>query len=276
MKTGIKALKTVLRGACVLLWGLLMLASCKHQGQTPPVAVEATENMEAKQLLQGTWMDELTEEVSFVCRGDTIFFMDGTSLPAYFRIVGDSIVLGGNAYHIRHQSGHVFAFENQAGDEVKLVKRDEQPGDSIEVPHTIDVPPIVTEVVNRDSVVMFNGERYHWYVTINPTRKRVNRTAYNSDGVSVENVYYDNIIHVSLFQGRSRIFGRDFNKQMFAGNVPSQFLEQAILGNIQFLSAERDGFHFSATLCIPDEASCYMVEIVVAQDGSVSMKLMEY
>lgn len=276
MRTEIKRLKIMLRSTWVLLCSLLVFASCKHQADTPPVAGEVTENKEAKQLLQGTWMDELTEEVSFVAKGDTIFFFDGTSLPAYFRIVGDSIELGGNAYRIKHQSAHVFSFENQAGDEVKLVRRDEQPGDSLGVPHPIDVPPIVTEVVNRDSVVMFEGERYHWYVTINPTKRRVNRTAYNSDGVSVENVYFDNIIHVSLFQGRNRLFGRDFNKQMFAENVPSQFLEQAILGNIQYVSAERDGFHFNATLCIPDDASCYMVEIVVAHDGSTSMKLMEY
>ena len=52
------------------------------------------ENLQAKAMLQGIWVDELTEEVSFRAIGDTIFYPDTTSQPSYFKIVGDSLVLG--------------------------------------------------------------------------------------------------------------------------------------------------------------------------------------
>ena len=127
-----------------------------------------------------------------------------------------------------------------------------------------------------DSVVMYGGERYHWYIAVNPTKYKVTKTAYNSDGVSVENVYYDNIIHLSLYRGSSRIFSRDIKKQMYAGDVPQQFLEQAVLGNMQYDHTDSHGVHFNATLCIPDGASCYLVETLIGFDGQLTMKLLEY
>ena len=257
--------------------GLLLMVLWACGDKAPQVGSDVPEeNVEAKQMLQGTWMDELTEEVSFTAVGDTIYFADGTSMPACFRIVDDSILLGGNSYHIERQGENLFWFHNQAGDLVKLVKREESDDDGEVTPVQMEVPPIVTEVVNRDSVVMVGGERYHWYVTINPTRYRVIRTTYNADGVGVENVYYDNIIHVSLFHAGQRVFSQNFKKQMFEQDVPEQFLSQAILGNIQYDHADAQGFYFHATLCIPDEASCYMVEILVRHNGETSMKLLEY
>ena len=254
---------------------VLLFASCNQQSGSS-VTEGDSEDLEKKALLQGTWIDEVTEEVSFRAQGDTIYFADGTSLPAYFRIVGDSIELGNNTYYIERQGEHLFWFHNQVGDLVKLVKRDEDADDGEVMPVQMEVPPVVTEVINRDSVVMVGGERYHWYVTINPTRYRVIRTTYNADGVGVENVYFDNIIHVSLFHNGQRVFSQNFKKQMFGQDVPKQFLSQAILGNIQYDHADAQGFYFHATLCIPDEASCYMVQILVRLNGDTSMELLEY
>ena len=72
------------------------------------------ENKQAKAMLQGIWVDEQTEEVSFRAIGDTIFYPDTTSQPTYFKIVGDSLVLGsvGAKYPIVNQSEHVFCFQN--------------------------------------------------------------------------------------------------------------------------------------------------------------------
>ena len=260
------------------LLATLLLASCrqgeeKRDDSAAPVGQQ--ENREAKKLLQGTWMDSETGEVMLKADGDTIYFADATNQPAYFCIVGDSIKLGSNVYLVTKQTEHNFWFRNYAGDEVKMIKRDETDEDQ---PEFVDQAPQVistTEVVKLDSVVMYGGQRYHWYIAINPTRYRVTRTSYTPEGVAVENVYYDNIIHVSVFKGNQRLYGRDFNKQAYATDVPDDFLQQSILGNIRFSHVDSQGFHFNATICIPDGESCYMVETLISFTGQLSLKLLE-
>lgn len=262
---------------CSFLMTLLLAWSCGQQQPKPTTTAKVQENREAKAMLQGVWQDAETDEVLFMAEGDTVYFADPTSMPAYFRIVGDSIELGPNTYRISKQTAHNFWFKNHAGDEVRLVKRDEA-DDSEQQPDLSDQEPQIistTQVVNLDSVVMYGGQRYHWYVTVNPTRYRVTRTTYTPDGVAVENVYYDNIIHVSVFKGNQRLYSRDFNKKDFANNVPEDFLAQSILGNIRFDDVDAKGFHFNATVCIPDGESCYMVETLISLDGQLSMKLLE-
>ena len=97
---------------------------------------------------------------------------------------------------------------------------------------------------------MYGEQRYHWYIAINPTKYKVVKTSYSNDGVEVENDYYDNIIHLSLFRGAEKMFSSDLRKQMFNKQVPSQFLEQALLGDLQYDQVDSQGFHFTATLCI--------------------------
>ncbi|MBQ9355969.1 MAG: DUF4738 domain-containing protein [Prevotella sp.] len=256
---------------------ILMLASCGQPDKPKNSAAgnPVQENTAAKSMMQGAWLDSETEESVFRVEGDTVFFADGTSLPAYFRVVGDSIELGVNTYHITKQTEHNFWFENHAGDEVRLVKRDST---NLDQPDFVSQEPQVitaTEVVNLDSVVMYGGQRYHWYVTVNPTRYKVVRTTYTPEGVAVENVYYDNIIHVSVFKGAQKIYGHDFNKQAYSSDVPEDFLAQSILGNIRFSHVDSEGFHFNATVCIPDGAQCYMVENLIDFNGQMSMKLIE-
>jgi len=260
-------------------WGLFifLLSSCAHKEQKDGVSPkeQPQENREAKAMLQGVWTDPQTSEVVFKADGDTIYFADATSLPAYFRIVGDSIELGPNKYYISMQTEHNFQFRNPGGDEVRLEKHDatddEQPEFVEQAPQIIST----TQVVNLDSVVMYSGQRYHWYITVNPTRYRVMRTTYTPDGVAVEKVYYDNIIHVSLFKGNQRLFTRDFNKQAFAAEVPGDFLEQSILGNITFDKVDAKGFHFYSTVCIPDGESCYMIETLISFTGQLTTRLVE-
>ena len=63
------------------------LVGCNRQSGSSPA-----ESQEAKQMLQGVWMDSEGGDVSFRVKGDTIFYSDTTSMPAYFRIIGDSLV----------------------------------------------------------------------------------------------------------------------------------------------------------------------------------------
>lgn len=271
----VNSLEVNSRSLLIACWVLLCFFSCnqKEKAQQQQVVSERQENKEAKALMQGVWMDSETEEQYLKVVGDTVFFADATSQPAYFSIVGDSIELGTNTYHITKQTEHNFWFENHAGDEVRLVKGDEDAQSDF----VSAQPQIIstTEVVNLDSVVMYGGQRYHWYITVNPTRYRVHRTTYTPDGVAVEKEFFDNIIHVSLFKLNQRLFTRDFNKQAYAENVPEDFLSQSVLGNIRYSHVDARGFHFYATICIPDGEQCYMVETLVGFDGQLSLKLME-
>ena len=255
---------------------VLVLSQYACQRKSSEAVVISAESKQAKALLQGIWIDAETEEVAFRAKGDTIYYPDSTSLPAYFKIVNDSLVLGKSSYPIVKQAAHLFWFRNQAGDLVKLEKSD-NPNDALDFRH--EQPralEMVSELQKTDSVVFYGGERYHWYIAINPTRYRVMKTSYTDDGVGVENVYFDNIIHISVYKGAQKLYSSDFKKQMYADEIPAEFLDQAILGNMQFDSVDERGFHFNATLCIPDGASCYLVSTDIGFNGQVSKKLLEY
>lgn len=227
-------------------------------------------------MLQGVWVDAETGDVSFQVKGDTIFYSDTTSMPAYFKIIGDSLVLGsGTSYAVVKQSPNLFWFTNQNGDMVKLQKSDDP---AVGLEFVRDEPQVLTytQQVKKDSVVMFNGERYHWYVAINPTKYKVVSRTYNDDGLEVENVYYDNIMHISVFHGSRQLFSSDIRKQDYKKLIPADFLEEAILSAMDFTHIDAEGLHFNATVCRPDGASCYMVDTQIAFTGQQTMKLLEY
>ena len=257
----------------VIVVAVLLLYGCS--GKQEQATVE--ENHEAKALMQGVWVDAETENVAFRVKGDTIFYDDPTSMPAYFKIMGDSLTFSwGTSYAIEKQTEHIFSFRNQNGDLITLKKLDEEEADSLLVPGTTPQVMTYTHQVKTDSVVSYNGARYHWYIAINPTRYKVLLRTYNEDGMEVENVYYDNIMHVSIYNGALRLYSSDFRKQQFAHLVPAKFLEEAVLANMEYDKADATGLHFNATLCIPNGASCYQVEIVISYKGQMTMKLLEY
>ena len=257
-----------------LAMALAMVVACK--GKTDSSA-SAQEDKEAERSLQGIWVDGDTDEVMFKVAGDSIQYPDSTSQTAAFKIIGDTLVIGStDKYPIVKQSPHTFWFKNPNGDVVKLDKSDD-PDDALAFEHeSKHGVPIRTEVSKSDTVVMYNGERYHCYIAINPTKYKVVNTTYNSDGVAVDNVYYDNIIHISIFKGAAQLYSKDINKRMYSPLVPNQFLSQAILTNMEFGKADSHGFHFNATICVPDGASCYMLDTRVSFEGKLAMELLEY
>ena len=254
----------------------ILICACSSKSQ-PGSQPQADEDREAKAMLQGVWLDEETEEVSFWVKGDSIYYPDSTSQPTGFAIVEDELILmSTNArYHIEKQTEHIFWFMNQGGDIVHLLKSDEPlPDEFVRGEHQRIMT--YTEVVKQDSVVVYNNERYHWYIAINPTKYKVHTTAYNDDGVEVDNIYYDNIMHVSLFKGANKLFSRDFRKQDYAQKVPEQFLTQSVLSNMEFVGVDDKGFRFVATICIPDGATCYKAENRISFDGKLTTTLIEY
>lgn len=261
-----------------LLVGVLtvvLAVSCVN-GNKP--VEELPESREAKQLMQGLWAERESGDLFFRMEGDTVYYPDSLVQPAAFRVVGDTLYIGGQlGYHIEKQSEHVLWFKNQNGEVVKLEKTaaDQQCDGEIDIDQHQAMPDL-REVIKRDTVVMLDGQRYHCYIAINPTHYKIVRTSINEDGMQVERVYYDNIVHISIFRGDAQLFSRDFRKQQYHRHVPQEFLGQAKLNDMEFAGCDGRGFHFIASLCYPDAASCYMVENVIDRSGQLTTKLFEY
>lgn len=253
---------------------LALFVSCQQKDK--PLG-EKAEDMAAKNMMQGIWVDDDTEEAVFKVKGDTIYYPDSTSQPAYFKIIADTLIMesSNSGYAIVKQTDDLFWFKNQNGDVVKL-QRSYSEVDSLAF--TQEQPKVlsVTEVVKKDTVVMYGGERYHCYIAINPTKYKVMFSNVTDDGVEVENIYYDNIIHISVYHGAEEIFSSDFRKNMYHKLVPGRFLSQSILANADYNKVDKKGFHFNTTICIPDGASCYLLDTQISFDGKMSMELLEY
>ncbi len=242
-------------------------------------SVADPEDAEAKEALQGIWIDRETGNVSFYAKGDTIYYPDTANVPVRFFIRRDTLFLSGGedttAYPINRGEDRIFFFRSATGDTVRLV-RSEEPGDSIYFSRRQEATLTYNEVVKKDTVVFHDGERYHCYVYVNPSRLKVYKTTYTDEGIAVQNAYHDNVIHVCIYRGRTCLFSRDYTRKSFTGLVPGDFLNRAILSNMVFSRTAPDGCHFNATVCIPDDASCYMVDICAGYDGKPTMELIGY
>ena len=80
--------------------------------------------------------------------------------------------------------------------------KSEDPNDSLSFVGQEMIIPTYTEVTKRDSIVNYNGSRYRAYVYINPSKMRVIKTIYTEDGISMDNVYYDNVMHICVYEAR--------------------------------------------------------------------------
>ena len=254
---------------CLLL---VFMVACKQKEATSPYR---SESKEAKALLQGIWIDSETQNVVFKVEGDTVFYPDSVSQPAYFKIVSDTMIIGvaSAKYPLVKQTENIFWFKNQNGDIIKLEKSSEE-SDSLNFSDKRPEALTITDTNKRDTVINYDGQRYHCYITINPTRHQVVSSSYNDDAVEVSNVYYDNIAHLSVFQGNTKLFGKNFQKTEFVRFVPENFLEQAVLNNAEYDHVDADGFHFNVTLCTPNAASCYLMEVVISFKGKFSLNLL--
>lgn len=263
--------------------GMLMLTpawiSCRQPaGSDSETVSERREDVEAKQRLQGIWIDKETETVAFYAKGDTIYYPDTAVVPVHFYIAEDTLFLGNEttkAYPVDRMGEYLFKFHSATG-EVVTLERSSDPNDTVYFTHRQAAPLTYNEVVKKDTVVYYDAVRYHCYIYVNPSHLKVYKTSYTDEGIAVDNVYYDNVIHIAVYQGKTCLFSKDYNRRSFAGMVPDGFLNQAILSNMTYDKTDRQGFHFNATVCIPDDASCYMVRICVGHQGEEQMELIEY
>ena len=239
---------------------------------------EAQPDAKAASLFQGIWVDDDSESVLFRASGDTIYYADAMNAPVRFEIKGDSLYTYGNEvsrYKVDKQSEYSFWFHSLSGDVVKLHKSD-SPEDSLAFgSKEVQVIPIYTEVVQRDSVAQYGGHRCHAYVYINPSSIKVFKTSFSEEGFSVDNVYYDNVIHICVYEGKRCLYSEDITKNMFEKLVPVDFLGQAILSDMNFVGVGSDGFHYQASVCIPESVVCYLLDLRINLEGKLTMEVAE-
>ncbi len=257
----------------IILACVLVLTGCRHRNANGNAS---REDLQAKKMLQGIWVDEDDEEdMAFRAKGDTIYYPDSTSQPVYFKIIRDTFYLEGSEtvkYPIVKQSPHVFQFKNQDGDLIKLIKS-EDPSDIENFKQKRPVSLNQNRLIKRDTVLMYQTKRYHIYVQVNPTTYKVIKPSYNDDGVQVDNVYYDNIVYIALYQNASKVFSHDFHKQDFERQIPASFLSQGILSDIVFQKIDSNGVTYTAIIASPDSESSYHVDILISFSGHMQLKV---
>lgn len=259
-----------------MMWlatAMLLLCGCKERTVVSDSLLQ--ENQEARHMLQGIWINSDGDDIAFRVKGDTISYPDSTSQAVSFKVYADTMVLYGATvvkYPIVKLAPHLFMFRNPYGDIVKLVKS-EDPADNYFFSRKQAAPVNQNRLIKRDTLISYGGKRYHCYVQVNPTSYKVMKTTYTDEGVAVNNVYYDNIVHLSIFLGTERLFSRDFHKKDFSRLVPQPFLRQSVLSDMTFLQADTAGIHYKAEVRIPDSSLSYIVETVIAPSGKYTMQI---
>lgn len=246
----------------------ILFSSCT--GSSGVSNLEKPEDARAKELLQGIWIDNDSEMPLMSIKGDTIYHNDPQNVPAYFKIVKDSLYILGHtttSYHIDRQTEHTFWFHSISGNVIKLYKS-ENLGDSIIFSENqLGAIPTYSEVTQKDSIVFYNNTRYRAYVYINPSKMKVTKTVYSDEGLGVDNVYYDNIIHICVYKGNEKVYAKDINKQMFDQIISTEFLSNSILADMNFINVNSSGFLYQANVCIPESYVCQLVNLTVSFDG---------
>lgn len=249
------------------------LLACSACGRHASPDEATDENLDADRLtictLQGIWTDEDTRLPQFWIKDDSVFFADSTSVACVMRVSGDTLWLGSDGYHIEaHDSLHL-SIVNSLGNALSL-RKSQLADDTLAFALRADKLMPVPEVTKSDTVVHYGGRRYHAYVTVNPTTMKVYRTFYTADGMAVDNFSYDNVIHLSVYEGRTCLFRSNIAKTDFESLIPAGFLSTAVLQSITFLFCDKEGLHFTASVCMPESSSCYSVELCVDYDGNLT------
>lgn len=263
-------MKNILNIALCLLTAFISIACNQDKAQQQ----KPEEDKEAKRMLQGVWLNSDDETLTMMVKGDSIFYADSTSAAVSFAVISDSLVLRGSVemrYQILKQTENIFVFKNTSNDTIRLEKTTEEFTKS----DFNTKPSVITfnqgETVDSDTTMTAEGRIYKTHVQVTPTNIKVNKNTYNSDGVGVDNVYYDNIVNVKLVVDGRVILHKNFTKDMFRKFIPKEFIKQTILSDIFVNSVDDKGVHCIASVCLPDTQISYDVPLVITRFGKYSI-----
>ena len=234
------------------------------------------QDSDAKQLLQGLWMDADEGAPAFLADGDSVFFPDTTSMPMRFWIYKDSLYLQGSVtshYLITKQAEHVLRFVNQSGEEVKLLKSDDKEKQSLcrqERPYALNI----FRTLKTDTTEMVHaGCIYDSHIVVEPTSNRVMASLFNEQGLRVDNMYLDNEARVRILLNKKPLYEHNFRKQEFSTYVPKEFLDKSILRNVFFDRADTAAIYLDAVIGVPDATSAFVVEMKISKSGKLTKNL---
>ena len=250
----------------------VVLSSCR---QSAPDYTRQHEDKEAKEMLQGVWVNDDEGAPAWLVRGDSLFFPDATSLPAVFWIYGDSLYIQSsnvNSYLITKQAEHLFKFRNASGDDIRLVRSDDKrllPLFAQHRPYAINF----FRTFDVDTIANGGNRHYDCHLHIEPTSDRVIKSVFNNEGIEVDNMYLDNLVRLNISTKGVGIYSHEFRKHEFSSFVPKEFMPKSILRDVQLASADTSAVCFDAVIGIPDAASSYVVELRISKKGELSKRL---
>lgn len=253
---------------------VFLVAACAGSADKSENKAQGEEDTIAQQRLQGIWVDDNTRLPILKIKGDSMYLASQSDAPFCFSIIGDTLIAHGSeevAYHIVKLEDHVFQFYTSLGDLVMLHKAE---SDTIPFGNQLTQEP-EKKVIEKDSVFFYQGKRYRGYSYINSSTKKVYHPEMTEEGMIVDKVYYDNIIHICVYQGKQCLYAKDIDKGMFDGIIPDDFLQMAILSDMDFMGVDAVGYHYQATISMPDDLSCYYVSLLIDEKDNLTFKLKE-
>lgn len=267
-----------------LLFLILLITSwcsCSSSGKdgAQKSAELQLENVEAKRLLQGVWINDDSNVPLLFVKGDSLRFIGQSDDPIEFKIYKDSLYTYGYdvmTYKIDRQSEYDFWFHSLSDRIVKLY-RSENLEDSLYFKEDSqrEPMPIYTEVVQKDSVVFFDNRRFRGYVYINPSSYKINKPTYSDEGIRLDEVFYDNVIHICVYEGSKSLFARDMYKTDFKSFLTDSFYEQSVLVDMSFTGVDAAGFHFTARVGVPESFIHNLIGVTISFNGDMQMELKE-
>lgn len=275
-------MQTIMNRLCAL-WSLcclcsLLCLSCKGTSSNNNNNTDIEEDLSAKQKLQGIWINDDIGMPFMRFEGDSVYYSDSGKMPVAFKVVNDSIIITGAetiSYKIEKQTDYTFWFKTLSEDIVKLSKS-ETPEDSLAFSEpAIDNLVQVSEKTQKDSIIIYSGVRYRGYVFVNPSSRKVLSTSIDQNGMTVDNVYYDNVMHICVYDGKKLLFGQDIDREMFSNVISEDILQKLVLSDMNFIGVDAEGFHYQALLSIPNSSASYLMNVDVSKDKHLSIASMD-
>ena len=257
--------------ACVVFASLQIFSACRGRSADYQ---KTHEDKQAKEMLQGLWINGDSGDPAVLVKGDSIFYPDSASMPVRFWVYQDTLYLQGqnvNGYKIDKQAPHVLKFINQNGEEIKLVKSTDKAlypsfGYHVYAMNTFDEQ-------RQDTTIRTDLGYFESKIHVQTTSDKVIKSTYNGDGVEVDNMYLDNVASLRLFNHGTPVFAHDFRKQEFQPLITKDFLNKSILRKLYFTRADAKALYYDALIGIPDASTTYVVELRITPDGRMSKKL---
>ena len=256
----------------ILILVVALITACRSGGSRLETM---SEDKVAMELLQGVWLDDESNMPLLRISGNTITYVDEDATPVYFKIIRDSIYLLGQdttTYKIVRQGESVFWLQTDADELIKLHLSDSEDDQyAFNQSSEPEETPIVQKQVQKDSVIIYNNVRYRGYVFINPSKYKVVKTILDENGIAQEVIFYDNIIHITVYEGANELYGKDISKQMFADYIDKQILAMSLLADMDFMGVDDDGYHYQAKLIVPDSSVTHFMSLIISPQGDLSI-----